>query len=142
MPKSVKIIQFNSYGSKQMILGIGTDIIEVDRIKKVFEKRGEKFLQKIFTAEELEYSRGFKNSYQHLAARFSSKEAYYKSVGEGILIFNEIEVKNEITGKPYIVVHGKTREKWESLGKPNIHLSLSHTDLAATAFVVLEKLDS
>jgi len=122
-----------------MIVGIGIDVIEIERIKKVFQNKSEKFLKKVFTDIELEYSFKMKNPYLHLAARFCSKEAYYKSIGEGVLIFNEIEVENGKNGKPFINLYGKTKDLWESIGYPKIHLSLSHTETVATAVVVLEK---
>jgi holo-[acyl-carrier protein] synthase len=121
-----------------MVIGTGIDIIEVDRIKKVFEKRGEKFLKKIFTQNELDYSFQFRESYPHLAARFSAKEALYKSIGFGVIHFGDIEVLNELSGKPYVVLHGETKERWEKLGSPAIHISLSHTNTMASAVVILE----
>ena len=125
-----------------MVLGLGIDVIEIERIRKVFDKRGEKYIKKIFTEREIEYSYKHKEPYLHLAGRFSSKEAYYKSVGFGVLSFGEIEVANEETGKPYIILHGKTLAQWEEIGRPNIHLSLSHTDTVAAAVVVLEQSDN
>lgn len=122
-----------------MVIGTGIDIIEVDRIKKVFEKRGEAFIEKVYTRNELDYSHQFNNPYPHLAARFSAKEALYKSIGYGLMIFNEIEVLNEKSGKPYLVLHGKTGERWKELGSPKIHLSLSHTNSYGSAVVVLDR---
>lgn len=122
-----------------MVIGTGIDIIEVDRIKKVFEKRSDKFIQKVYTQNELDYSNQFKDPYPHLAARFSAKEALYKSIGYGVIIFNEIEVLNERSGKPYLVLHGKTADRWKDLGSPKIHVSLSHTNTYGSAVVVLEK---
>ncbi len=121
-----------------MIIGIGIDIIEVERIKKVFEKRDKKFLEKIFTKSELKYSYSFKNPFVHIAARFCSKEAYYKSIGEGVLHFNEIEVLNYPTGKPFVNLYGNTLDQWEKLGSPLIHVSLSHTETMASAVICLE----
>jgi holo-[acyl-carrier protein] synthase len=121
-----------------MVIGTGIDIIEVERIKKVFEKRDETFLKKIFTQKELDYSFQFKNAFPHLAARFSAKEALYKSIGFGVIHFCEIEVLNEQSGKPYLVLHGETKERWEALGSPNLLISLSHTNTMASAVVILE----
>lgn len=122
-----------------MVIGVGIDIIEIERIRKVFEERGEKFIKKIYTGNELEYSFRFKDPYTHLAARFSAKEAYYKAVGFGVIRFGEIETLNLDSGKPVMRLHGQTREQWESLGSPGIHLSLSHNNLMGCATVVLEK---
>ncbi|OHD62158.1 MAG: holo-[acyl-carrier-protein] synthase [Spirochaetes bacterium GWF1_49_6] len=122
-----------------MIIGVGIDIIEIERIQNVFAKRGEKFIKRVYTGDELKYCHTFSEQFTHLAARFSAKEAYYKAVGAGVLAFHEIEVYNLPTGKPEIRLHGKTREQWEGLGSPRIHVSLSHNRLMASAVVVLER---
>lgn len=121
-----------------MVIGTGIDIIEVERIRKVFENRDDKFMRKVFTRNELDYSRQFKECYPHLAARFSAKEALYKSIGFGVIHFHEIEILNEPSGKPYMILHGETKERWESIGSPKILVSLSHTNTVASAVVVLE----
>ena len=121
-----------------MILGMGIDIIEIERIKGVFEKRGEKFIKRVYTEDELKYCHTFAEPFTHLAARFSAKEAYYKAVGFGVISFHEIEVYNLPTGKPEIRLHGETKARWEGLGSPRVHVSLSHNRLMATAVVVLE----
>lgn len=121
-----------------MVAGIGADVIEIERIRKVFEERGEKFVKKVYTGQELEYSFKFKEPYTHLAARFSAKEAYYKAVGRGVLAFSEIEVYNLPTGKPEIRLHGKTEALWREIGSPRIHITLSHNNLVAMAVVVLD----
>lgn len=122
-----------------MVVGVGIDIIEVERIRKVFRDRDEKFLSKIFTEKELAYCRQFSDPYPHLAARFSAKEALYKSIGFGVIHFAEIETLNETSGKPYIVLHGDTAKRWEGLGKPAIHVTLSHTVTMGSAMVVLDR---
>jgi len=122
-----------------MVLGVGTDIIEIDRIKKVFKNRNDRITQKIFTPVEIEYSFSFKDPYTHLAVRFAAKEAYYKALGEGVLFFNEIEVVNNGSGKPSLKLYGRTEELWKSRGSPTIHLSLSHINLLGCATVVLDR---
>ncbi len=121
-----------------MVIGIGADVIEIERIRKVFEQRGDKFVKKVYTQNELDYSFHFKEPYTHLAARFSAKEAYYKAVSRGVLAFSEIEVYNLDTGKPEIRLHGKTEALWKELGSPKIHVTLSHNNLVGMAVVVLE----
>ncbi len=123
-----------------MIIGIGIDIIEIERIEKVFKDQDRK-LKKVFTEEEISYSFSTKEPFLHLAARFCAKEAYYKCIGKGVLIFNEIEVNRMSTGKPYIKLYGKTKELWESIDSPEIYLSLSHSKTVATAIVILEKME-
>jgi len=122
-----------------MILGTGIDLIEIERIKKVFENRERKYLEKVFTEEELRYSFSFKDPYTHLAARFCAKEAFYKAIGEGFFILHEIGIVNKKNGKPEIQLFGKTLEMWKSKGSPSVFVSLSHSSTMAMAIVILEK---
>jgi holo-[acyl-carrier protein] synthase len=91
------------------IFGIGTDIIEVDRIKKA-SMRNKMFLEKIFTGAEIEYCRQKKNAYIHYASRFAAKESVFKSLGikvNGYDFFREIEILNRDDGAPFVVLHGQ-----------------------------------
>ena len=123
-----------------MIYGIGTDIIEVERIKDAIQKYGLRFLNRIFTHTEQEYCESFnENKYLHYAARFAAKESFSKAIGTGItqgFKFNEIGVLNESNGKPYVVLTGGLFEKW---GNFKIEVSLSHTQTNAVAFIIIEK---
>lgn len=123
-----------------MIIGIGTDIVDVARIKKLFSGCSRQKLLRIFTQEELEYSFRSKNVWERLAVRFCAKEAAYKALGNNVLKLNEIEVVHNKTGKPNIHLHGVTREFWQNLGMPDIFISFSHTRDYASAVVVLEKI--
>jgi holo-[acyl-carrier protein] synthase len=122
-----------------MIFGIGTDIIEIDRIRDAVEKYGERFKNRIFTEKEQEYCDSFNdNKYQHYAARFAAKESFSKAIGTGItrgFKFRDVEVCNESNGKPFVTLHGETAEKY---GAYLIHISLSHTDKNAVACIVME----
>lgn len=122
-----------------MVIGVGIDLIEVERIERVFSSKKREYFEKIFTPIEIDYSFKMKHPFLHLAARFCAKEAYYKAVGEGILIFKEIEVRNNKNGKPFINLYGKTREKWRVIGEPEIFVSLSHSKNVAGAIVILDK---
>ena len=124
-----------------MIKGIGVDIIEIDRIRDAVDKYGEGFLQKVFTAKEINYCRRRK-SYRipELAVRFAAKEAYSKAIGTGISGFarknngikwTDIEIGNNSHGKPLILVKGKISE--------NAHVSLSHSRDYAIATVYVEE---
>ncbi len=123
-----------------MIIGIGMDLVEVERIKNAIEKYGDRFKNRIYTEREIEYSEQFgDNKYLHYAARFAAKEAFSKAIGTGItkgFKFKEVGVANEKNGKPYLVLEGDLSEKW---GDYASLISLSHTDSNAAAFVVLEK---
>jgi len=117
-----------------MIKGIGVDIIEIDRVKSAVKKGGEKFLRRIYTSNEIKYSKLKKTfRFPELAARFAAKEAYSKAIGTGIvgISWNQIEIKNDKSGKPHLAVLGKIRE--------NVHVSLSHSLNYAVAMVVIDE---
>ena len=126
-----------------MIYGIGTDIIEVSRIKTVME-RDIGFREKIFTEGEISYCEKMKNKEQNYAARFSAKEAFLKAIGTGWRFgvrFADIDVYHDELGKPLIRLYGKALELVKQENITNIHVSLSHLKEMATAIVVLEKGD-
>lgn len=123
-----------------MIHGIGTDIVEIGRIKDAVEKWGERFLKKIFTDNEIAYCNQKKDPYPHLAARFAAKEAVIKASSplRGTrLAFHAIEILNEPSGKPFIKINTPDSE----LLTPNfsIHLTLTHERNYAIATIVLER---
>jgi len=123
-----------------MIVGIGTDIVDVHRIEESIEKFGERFLKKIFTEKEREYCESFKlHKGQHYAARFAAKEAFSKAIGTGMrdgFAFNLIGVRNEPSGKPIIELFGILKERW---GDCQIYLTLSHSTTLAVAMIAVEK---
>ena len=121
-----------------MIIGIGTDIIEISRVRQAVGR--EIFKQKVFSAAEQNYceSRG-KQKYSSYAARFAAKEAFFKALGTGIFTkLTEVEVKNNSQGQPEIFLSGKTKIFSEEKGVKKIFLSLSHSKDFATAVCVLE----
>ena len=121
-----------------MIIGIGTDIIEVERVQKAIAK--EAFKKKIFTDNEIAYCEAQHND-ESFAARFAAKEAFFKALGTGWregMGITEVEISNDKLGKPQIFLSGKAKEVFEQKGGKTIHLSLSHIKLQAIAFVVLE----
>lgn len=122
-----------------MILGIGTDIVEIERVKKAVER--EHFKNRVYTKIEQNYceSRG-KNSAASYAARFAAKEAFFKAMGTGIIFsLTEIEIINNADGQPEIFLYGKTADFVEEKGVEKFFVSLSHSLEYATAVVVLEK---
>lgn len=125
-----------------MIFGIGTDIIEVDRMRKHLEGN-DALTEKLFTDNEKAYcEKGNVTKWQRYAARFSAKEAFFKALGTGYrygMAFHEIEVKNDELGKPFIEPHGVVKEYLEKQKVKIIHLTISHVKEMANAFVVLEK---
>ena len=125
-----------------MIFGIGTDIIEVKRIKKRLEDN-DALRQKLYTKSEQDYCESANVvRYQSYAARFAAKEAFFKALGTGYrygMAFHEIEILNDKLGKPYIKPHGKVKEYLGNNKIKHIHLTISHVKKMANAFVVLEK---
>jgi len=123
-----------------MILGIGTDIIAVDRIARVIQKNI-RFCEKVFSQREQEYCTSKANPAQSYAARFAAKEAVMKALGTGWdngISWTEIEVINDAKGKPDIVLSGKSKDLVKSKGVRQIQLSMSHEQQYAIAFVILE----
>lgn len=122
-----------------MILGIGTDIVEVSRIADSLEKYGERFKKRIFTETEQLYCESFgKTAVVHYAARFAYKEAFSKAIGTGIrdgFQFKDCGVKNLPSGQPIADLDGVLNERWSD---HTIHVTLSHTTTYAVAVVVIE----
>jgi holo-[acyl-carrier protein] synthase len=119
------------------IIGIGTDIIECVRIRRMIERHGELFLARVFTEQEILYCRARKRSTEHFAGRWAAKEAVLKSLGTGMthgLCWNEIEVCNDTSGQPQIELCGGTRELAEKLRATEILISISHCRSYATAY--------
>jgi len=124
-----------------MIHGVGTDIIEVDRIRK-FIAKGDAFKERVWTPKEIKYCDSHRDPAPFYAARFSAKEAFVKAMGTGFIKgigFNEIEIYHDELNKPLIRLSGKAKECADSLGITEIHLSISHVKDWANAIAVLEK---
>ncbi|MFH1963206.1 MAG: holo-ACP synthase [bacterium] len=125
-----------------MVCGIGADVVEILRIKKSFLRFGRRFLERIFTENEIKYCQSKKRSYEHLAARFAAKEAVLKTFGVGwpMIPLRNIEVTNDpITGSPEIQLSGKAKYMADSIQAHTIFISLSHSEHFATAFAVATK---
>lgn len=118
-----------------MVIGVGTDLIEIERIKKACRKKA--FLSYIYTAEEC---RQAKESYSRLAGNFAVKEAVAKVFGTGFYCFKpiDVEVLRDQRGKPYVQLYGGARVLQEELGIVRFHVSISNTADYAVAFVVGE----
>ncbi len=113
-----------------MIVGIGIDLIEIERIKKACEENP-RFIERIFTEKEREYCFKFNEPYEHLAVRFAGKEATFKAIGHRIG-WKDVEIINEISGKPNLFIKNLDKEI-------SAHISLSHNRTIAGAVVILER---
>ncbi len=124
-----------------MIIGIGSDILEVARLRAELKNDGDAFRQEIFTPCEIEYCDSKRYPERHYAARFAAKEATLKALSTGKeqgISWHDIEVRNDRNGQPYIVLSGKARDLAYEMRAGRILVSLSHTSEWALANVVLE----
>lgn len=122
-----------------MIIGIGTDIIEIGRVGQSIERSGQVFLDGIFTKGEQEYCSRFAASERNYAARFAAKEAVAKAFGTGIgpeMGWHDIEVINRENGEPVIHLSEKVLEQFPGV---KVMISLSHNKESAIAFVIVTK---
>ncbi len=126
-----------------MILGVGVDIVEVGRIEAAIERHGQRFLRRVFMEREIEYCQGKGPAAGvYFAGKFAAKEAFVKSIGTGIAAgvrWRDVEILNDLAGKPYLAISGVAREKMEQLGARNAVVSISHTKNYAVAVVILER---
>ena len=125
-----------------MIVGVGVDIVDIGRIRQVLERQGERFVRRIYTVAEQEYCRGHRDSAPCFAARFAAKEAFFKAVGTGWaqgVTWLDAEVCRQESGAPCLALSGRAEEISKALGTRAIHVSLSHSETAAIAIVILEQ---
>ena len=118
------------------ILGTGIDLVENARIATSIEKFGDRFLHRIFTANEIAYCGAKPNPVPHYAARFAAKEAVSKCFGTGIgkqLGWLDMEVTNDEAGAPHLILHGDGKALAERRGVRQIFVSLTHTEAYAAA---------
>ena len=123
-----------------MIVGIGTDLLDVNRMARELSREGAGFRDGVFTSSEVAYCDGMGQPARHFAARFAAKEAFWKAIGagpEGVSL-RDVEVCREEGGRPVLVLFGRAREAAERLGVRNTFVSLTHTATLASANVVLE----
>ena len=124
-----------------MILGLGTDIVSTDRLDRMVEMYGDRFLSRVFTRREIEVAGQRATLGERLGTRFAAKEATMKALGTGWrggVQFTQIEVRKQPSGMPEIILSGAAKQRAEELGVTRIHLSLSHETDKAMAVVILE----
>jgi holo-[acyl-carrier protein] synthase len=124
-----------------MILGIGIDIIEIARITASLEKFGERFGQRILLPDEMAYCLSHRHPAPFVAARFAAKEAISKAFGTGIgaqLGWRDMEICRKESGEPFVVLHGRGKELFESRRARQLLVSISHTEHYAAVTAVLE----
>ena len=128
-----------------MIVGIGTDVVSIERIAGVLERHGERFVNRVLTPDERVRFNRTKAKASHLAKRWAAKEAFSKAIGTGIhapFTWQSISVGRDPRGKPGIVPGPEMERHLASLGVTAAHVSLTDDAGVAIAFVVLEGKDS
>jgi holo-[acyl-carrier protein] synthase len=118
-----------------MELAVGIDVVLISRVRKVLERHPERFLQRVYTPEEVAFCRG---RVHELAVRFAAKEAVMKALGTGArgLAWREIEILPNRRGKPLVYLHGDAKKRGETIGLKGVDISLTHEgDLAIAAVV-------
>lgn len=125
-----------------MIIGVGIDLVDVARVKRLIAGKGTRALQRLFTPHEVEYSMRRVQPFIHLAARIAAKEAAYKALsgspGARGIGWREMEVVSGDGGRPALVLHGSAAERARELRAEHVWISLSHSETTAGAVVVLE----
>ena len=126
---------------KRLIIGVGTDLVEIKRIERTMQRYGERFLNRVFTERERAECLRRPNEAEALAARFAAKEAAMKALGTGYrqgVVFQDLEVRHQPTGKPELLFSGIARERAVALSVRAAHVSLTHDGGNALAVVILE----
>jgi len=127
-----------------VIVGLGVDILSVERFEKSLERYGERIIRRVFTESEREYCSKMKHSAEHFAARFAAKEAVSKALGTGVcrgVSWKEMEVARLPSGKPTIKLTGGAEEAARRIGADIIHITMTHSRTQSVAFAVAEKLE-
>lgn len=124
-----------------MIIGTGVDLVEIDRFRRVIERLKDRFILRVFTAEEQRFCKEHRDPVPHYAARFAAKEALFKALGTGWakgVTWLDVEVQRSSQNAPMMRLHGEAKRLSASMGAQKIHLSLSHSEKNAIAMVILE----
>ena len=123
------------------VIGIGIDLVECARIQRSLDRFGDRFLHRVFTDGEIEYSMSMKFPARHLAARFAAKEAVSKAFGTGIgkaMGWRDIDVKKKPSGEPFLVFAGPAEQLAKQRRVTSALITLSHTEHHAIAMIALE----
>ena len=124
-----------------MIAGTGIDIVNIERVERLMDRWGERFIRRVFTEAEICHCRRRARAAECFASRFAAKEAFLKAVGWGLqngVHWTDIEVDHDALGNPGLVLRRKAEEILEARGIRRVFVSLSHDDPWAVAQVILE----
>ena len=118
------------------IVGLGTDIVECVRIRKMIEQHGELFLQRVYTDREIRYCQARRQATEHFAGRWAAKEAVLKALGTGWrrgISWRDVEIRNDASGQPRIAVRGEAKEIAKKLRLTDVLVTISHCRTLAVA---------
>ena len=124
-----------------MIVGLGVDIAEINRMESAIARHGQTFLHRVFTPAEIAYCERHRNRFERYAGRFAVKEAVMKALGTGWargVRWVDIEVIRRPTGQPTLALHGATRRHAERLGVNHMSVTITHSGNTALAQVIFE----
>jgi len=123
------------------VIGIGVDLVEVERVQHSLDRFGERFMKRVFTEGEIAYCQTMKFPARHFAARFAAKEAVSKAFGTGIgkaMGWRDIDVHKKESGEPFLVFHAGAAHLARERDMKSSWITLSHTDHHAVAMIVIE----
>jgi holo-[acyl-carrier protein] synthase len=124
-----------------MVVGVGIDVVEIARVRRLVERWGTRFLERVFTGDEVAYASRRRDPAEHLAARFAAKEATLKALGTGLSLgvrWREMEVRRPRGERPTLVLSGRTAALGAARGVRRLHVSLTHDAGLALAQVLAE----
>ena len=124
-----------------MVIGVGIDVVQNQRIRESLEKFGARFLNRIYTETETRYCNNCADPGIHFAARFAEKEAALKALGKGWAAgvkWKDLEIQRLASGQPTLHLHGEALVRATSMGATRFHVSLTHDQLVSCAVVILE----
>jgi holo-[acyl-carrier protein] synthase len=126
-----------------VILGLGIDAVEIERVDRMYADKGERLLQRLFSQAERDYVRTKSAPAQHLAVRLAAKEAAYKALSGNELArgigWRDVEVLTRDDGSPYLLLKGRAADRFTELGATHVHVSLTHSLTTAIAVVIVER---
>jgi holo-[acyl-carrier protein] synthase len=125
-----------------VILGLGIDLVEIERVRGLLERKGDRALERLFTPREREMASRRADPVAHLAGRLAGKEAAFKALAGSsdarAIGWRELEILNGADGRPHLMLHGRAAARLQALGATSWKISVTHTARTAAAVVVLE----
>lgn len=125
-----------------MIVGIGVDIVDIERVNRLLERYKDRFVRRVFTDAEEQYANRSTRPAERLAGRFAVKEAVMKAIGTGKsqgILWRDVETVRGPLGKPKVILYGKAGKYMDMLDANVVHVSITHDGGKAVAFVIIER---